>query len=286
MKKAAFILVFLGMAGIAAALTTIIPRATPRASVTDVNPKKLFRPRLGIAISPDIKFLDETGAPVTMGDYGKDRPFILVPAYYRCPSLCNEVLNDLVKAASLIATYSVGTDYDIVVVSFHPGEKPDLASAKKAAYVEAYGRKGAEGGMHFLTGEQDQIDRLLDEIGYKVLWDDDRKEYAHAAGIVICSPEGVVARYFPGIDYRPQYLRMALAEAGGGKISPSIMDQVLMPCFVFDPTKGRYSASVLFLVKVAGVLTLGLLGAACLGMTWARRRPNTMSTTDNTDEHG
>ena len=285
MKKAAFILVFLGMAGIAAALTTVIPRATPRASVTDVNPKKLFRPRLGSAISPDIAFRNETGEPVTIGDYGKDRPIILVPAYYRCPSLCNEVLNDLVKALRLIAAYSAGKDYDVVVVSFHPGDKPELASAKKAAYVEEYGRQGGEAGWHFLTGNQDQIDRLLDEIGYKVLWDDDRKEYAHAAGIVICSPEGVVARYFPGIDYRPLYLRMALAEAGRGKIAPGIMDQVLMPCFVFDPNKGQYSAAVLFMVKVAGVLTLMTLAGAWAGMTWVRRRPIKDLNILSTDEH-
>jgi protein SCO1 len=274
MKKTAFLLVFLGMVGVAAVLTWIIPRPTPRASVTDVNPKKLFRPRLGVAISPDIAFRDETGKRVAMGDFGKDRPFILVPAYYQCPSLCNEVLNDLVKALSMIAAYSAGKDYDVVVVSFHPAEKPALASAKKAAYVEAYDRQGGEDGWHFLTGEQEQIDRLLDEIGYKVLWDDYKKEYAHAAGIVVCSPEGVVARYFPGIDYRPLYLRMALAEAGRGKIAPGIMDQVLMPCFAFDPSKGQYSASVLFLVKVAGVLTVAMLAGAWVGMTWVRRRKN------------
>ena len=272
MKKTAFVLVFLCMAGIAAALTGIIPRPTPRASVTDIDPKKLFRPRLGVAISPDIAFRDENGNRVTMGDYGKDRPFILVPAYFRCPSLCNEVLNDLVKALNMIATYSVGKDYDVVVVSFHPEEKPALASAKKATYVEAYDRKGGEAGWHFLTGDQDQIDRLLNEIGYKVLWDDYKKEYAHAAGIVICSPEGVVARYFPGIDYRPLYVRMALAEAGRGKISPGIMDQVLMPCFAFDPNKGQYSAAVLFLVKVAGVATVLLLAGTWVGMTLVRRK--------------
>jgi protein SCO1/2 len=286
MKKTAFVLVFLGMAGVAAVLTGIIPRPTPRASVADVNPKKLFRPRLGVAISPDIAFRDESGARVTMGDFGKDRPYILVPAYYRCPSLCNEVLNDLVKAMNMIAAYSAGKDYDVVVVSFHPEEKPELARAKKDAYVEAYERKGGEAGWHFLTGDQPQIDRLLDEIGYKVLWDDYKKEYAHAAGIVICSPEGVVARYFPGIDYRPLYLRMALAEAGRGKIAPGIMDQVLMPCFAFDASKGQYSAAVLFLVKASGALTVAVLAGAWVGMTLVRRRPPAGSPGPVREEHG
>ena len=285
MKKTAFLLAFLGMAGVAAALTAIIPRPTPRASVTDIDPKKLFRPRLGSAISPDIAFRDETGKSVAMGDFGKDRPFILVPAYFRCPSLCNEVLNDLVKALRMIAVYSAGKDYDVVVVSFDPKEGPELARAKKAAYVEAYDRKGGEAGWHFLTGDQTQIDRLLGEVGYKVMWDDYKKEYAHPAGIVVCSPEGVVARYFPGIDYRPLYLRMALAEAGQGKILPGIMDQLMMPCFAFDPTKGRYSASVLFLVKAAGVLTVVALAGAWVGMTWVRRRPISKSIILATDEH-
>ena len=53
--------------------------------------------------------------------------------------------------------------------------------------------------------------------------------------------------------------------------------------FVFDPNKGQYSAAVLFMVKIAGVLTLGLLAAAWVGMTWVRRRPNTMPTTNNTN---
>ena len=285
MKKAAFLLTFLGMVGIAGVLTGIIPRPTPRASVSDIDPKKLFRPRLGSAISPDIAFRDEEGKSVSMGDFGKDRPYILVPAYLRCPSLCNEVLNDLVKALRMIGAYSAGVDYDVVVVSFDPREGAELARAKKAAYVEAYDRKGGEAGWHFLTGDQTQIDRLLGEVGYKVLWDDYKKEYAHASGVIVCSPEGVVARYFPGIDYRPLYLRMALAEAGRGKISPGIMDQVLMPCFAFDPTKGRYSASVLFLMRAAGVLTVGILAGAWVGMTWVRRRPTSKSISLATDEH-
>src|SRR5262249_45115607 len=231
-----------------------------------------FRPRLGTAIDVDVAFRDEAGRRVTMGDFGGDRPYILVPAYYRCPSLCNEVLNDLVKAVRGIAAYRVGKDFDVVLVSFDTRDKPELAAAKKASYAEAGELPGDPAGWHFLTGEQPEIDRLLAAVGYTVQWDEKKQEFAHAAGLVVCSPEGTVARYFPGLDYRPLYLRLALAEAGRGKIAPNLMDQVLMPCFAFEATKGQYSAAVLTLVQAGGVLMVAVIGLFWLAAALRGRR--------------
>jgi protein SCO1 len=273
MKKVTIVLTLLSLAGIALVLALTIPRPRPKATVTDVDPKKLFRPQLGTAIPSDIAFRDETGAAVTMGKYGKDRPFILVPVYFKCPSLCNEVLIELVKGLRGVAAYSVGKDYDVVVVSFDPREPPALAKAKKQSIVEAYDRPQSEPGWHFLTGEQEQIDRLLDSIGYKVQWDEVKKEYLHASGCVICSPDGTIVRYFPGLDYRPLYLRLAITEASEGTIRMGVIDQVLIPCFRFDATKGQYSAAVLTIVKGAGVITVGLIGVFWLGMWRFGRRP-------------
>jgi protein SCO1/2 len=255
MKKLAILLILGTFLGAGVVLLRVSPLRS-KERVTDIDPKYLFRPRLGSAIPTDTTFRDETGRAVTLGDYGGERPYILVPAYYRCPSLCNEVLNELVKGLRGIASYEVGKDYDVVVVSFDARETPELAKAKKAAYVDEYRREGSEQGWHFLTGEQPQIDRLLESIGYRVQWDEGKQQFLHASGIVLCTPQGIVARYFPGLDYRPLYLRLALTEAGRGTISAGIIDQVLLPCFAFDESKGQYSASVLTLVRAAGVATL------------------------------
>lgn len=258
-----------------------LPGGAPRNRVTENDLKKLFKPRMGSSLPLDAAFVDETGQTVTLGAYGKDRPFILVPAYLRCPSLCNEVLNELVTGLRGIATATVGKEFDVVVLSFDPREKPDLARAKKQSYVEEYARRGSDPGWHFLTGEQKEIDRVLESVGYRVVWDDDKQQFAHAAGILICTPQGTVARYFPGLDYRPLYLRLALTEAGQGTITPGIIDQVLLPCFVFDSSKGQYSAAVLTLVKGSGVLTVLLVFVFWLVM-WLRHRPSASTENDLT----
>lgn len=272
MRKWALLGLLAACVGAAVVVVKILPVDRPRATVTEIDPKKLFKPRLGAPVPLDAPFKDEAGRTVTLGDYGGERPFILVPAYYRCPSLCNEVLNELVKGLRGIASYQVGRDFDVVVVSFDAREQPALAAAKKQAYAEDYGRRGSEGGWHFLTGDQKEIDKLLESVGYRVEWDEGKQQFLHASGVVVCTSQGTVARYFPGLDYRPLYLRLALTEAGQGKISAGVIDQVLLPCFVFDATKGRYSAQVLTIVKAAGVLTLvGLLGF--WGVMWRLRRP-------------
>ncbi|MFO0878857.1 MAG: SCO family protein [Gemmataceae bacterium] len=273
MKKLVVVIVLIGLGvGGMVASQALVP-ARPARAVNDADLKKLFKPRMGTQLPLDATFRDETGKAVTLGDYGHDRPFILVPVYLRCPTLCNEVLNELVKGLRGIATLTVGREYDVVVVSFDAREKPELAAAKKEAYVEEYARRGSEPGWHFLTGEQPQIDRLLDSVGYRVVWDEAKQQFAHASGILICTPEGTLARYFPGLDYRPLYLRLALAEAGQGTITPGVIDQVLLPCFVFDATKGQYSAQVLTIVKGAGVLTA--LAVLVFWLATGFRRPAT-----------
>jgi protein SCO1/2 len=271
MRKVVIVLALVSLGGLGLLATRLAPKPSRPATVTEADLRKLFRPRMGAALPLDATFRDETSQSVTLGGYGKDRPIILVPVYLRCPSLCNEVLNELIKGLRGIATLTVGRDYDVVILSFDAREQPALARAKKTAYVEEYARRGSDAGWHFLTGDQAQIDRVLDAIGYQVIWDEKKQQFAHASGIVICTPQGIVARYFPGLDFRPLYLRLALAEAGQGTITPGVIDQVLLPCFVFDSTKGQYSASVLMLVKISGVLTVVALGLFWWRMAICRR---------------
>lgn len=276
MRKLLFLVLVITFLGAGVGLfVLLLPRERTNSSttVTEADLKKLFKPRLGAPLPVEANFRDETGKQVTLGDYGKDRPFILVPVYLRCPSLCNEVLNELIKGLRGIASYTVGREFDVVVISFDARERPALAKAKKDSYVEEYARRGSEQGWHFLTGEQHEIDKVLEAVGYKVIWDEGKQQFLHASGIVICTPTGMVARYFPGLDYRPLYLRLALTEAGQGTILPGVIDQVLLPCFVFDSSKGKYSAAILTLVKAGAILSIVGVLLFWLGMGWRRAEP-------------
>ncbi|MGL4549963.1 MAG: SCO family protein, partial [Gemmataceae bacterium] len=221
----------------------------------------------------DLAFTDESGKPVTLGDYGNDRPVILVMAYFKCPQLCTLVLNDLVKGLRGVGIFDIGRNLDVVVVSFDPTEKPALAAAKKAAYVEDYGRPGAEKGFHFLTGSQPEIDRLHEATGFRAVWDEGRKEYAHVRAIMVLSPSWKLTHYFTDGAFAPLYLSQALTQATTGKTG-SFISNFMQMCFVYDPVTSRYSLNVLTAVRAGGVITIATLLGVWLGLWWrSRRRP-------------
>jgi protein SCO1/2 len=229
--------------------------------------ERFFSPKVGAEVPRDIWFVDETGKRVTLGDYGGDRPVILVQAYYRCPQLCTLVLNDLVKGLRGVGLFQPGRNLDVVVVSFDPEEKPELAAAKKAAYVEDYGRPGSEGGWHFLTGEKEQIDRLADATGFHAVWDEEKKQYAHVRAITILSPGWKVTHYFTGGSFAPLYLSQALTQATTGKTG-SFLNNFLQMCFIYDPVTSRYSLNILFAIRVGGGVVIALLLLMWLYMGW------------------
>jgi protein SCO1/2 len=219
-----------------------------------------IRPQPGSQVPLDATFLDETGEPVEFGRYCGAKPVVLVLAQFLCPRLCNEVLNDLTKALRGVSPFSAGRDFQIVVVSFDTREKHGLAAAKKRSYVEEYSRPGAEAGWHFLTGDQDAIDRLKDAVGFRTIYDAKNDQFAHDSAVIVLTPGGKVSRYLFGLGYNPRDLRLALVESSEGKVG-SVIDHVLLMCFHYDPATGKYSAAVLSIVRAGGVLTLlGLVG--------------------------
>jgi protein SCO1/2 len=214
--------------------------------------------RLDEAIPLDLPFQDETGATIRLGDCLSDKPAILVLAYYRCPMLCNQVLNGLLDGLRQVP-FDVGDQLNVVVVSFDAREKPELAAAKKATYVEHYGRPGADLGWHFLTGEQASIDQLTQAAGFRYHYDARTDQFAHASGIMVLTPQGRIARYFYGITYPPRDLRLGLVEASAGRIG-SPVDQVLLLCYHYDPATGTYAAAAMRFVRLGGVVTVAALG--------------------------
>jgi protein SCO1/2 len=219
-----------------------------------------IEPRPGNQVPLDTRFLDETGEDVELGRYFGDKPVVLVLAYFRCPRLCTEVLNDLNKGLRGVMPYTAGRDFQVVVISFDAREKPALAAAKKRSYVDDYGRPGAEAGWHFLTGDQPAIDRVKESVGFRTVYDPKDDQFAHDSAVMVLTPGGKVSRYLFGLGYNPRDLRLALVESSEGKVGSAI-DHVLLMCFHYDPATGKYSATILNIVRAGGVLTmLALVG--------------------------
>lgn len=226
-----------------------------------------FDQRLGERVPLDLTLRDESGASVRLGQYFARRPVVLSLVYYRCPMLCTLVLNGLVRALNTL-TFDVGDEIEVVTVSIDPAETPAQAAAKKQQYMENYRRAGAAAGWHFLTGDAAAIEELATSVGFRYRRDPQTGEYAHASGIMVLTPEGVLARYFFGVEYAPRDLRLALVEAGAGRIGSPI-DQLLLLCFRWDPSTGRYSSVILSSVRAGGVLTVAAL---CGFIVLMRRR--------------
>ena len=164
--------------------------------------------KLNNQIPLDLLFRDESGADVRLGEYFGQKPVILALVYYDCPMLCTIVLNGLLHSLKELKL-NVGQQFEVVTVSFDPTEAPALAAAKKAIYVGLYGRPGAAAGWHFLTGEESSIHRLTQAVGFRYNYDPQTKQYAHATGIMVVTPQGRLARYFYGIQYPSGNLLLA-----------------------------------------------------------------------------
>lgn len=232
---------------------------------------------LGEQIPLDTEFKDENGNPVKLGAYfGKGRPVILALVYYECPMLCNEVLNGLTGSLKGI-NFDAGKDFDIVAISFDAREndKPDLAKNKKESYLARYGRAGAENGWHFLTGTQGSIDAVTKAVGFNYVYDEKSNQFAHAGGIMMATPEGVLSRYYFGIDYEPRQLKFGIMDSAQNKVGNSA-EQLLLYCYHYDPASGKYGLSILKVLRIAGVATL--LGIAGMMLVfWRKNKKKVLS---------
>jgi protein SCO1/2 len=226
--------------------------------------------RLDQQVPLNLVFRDETGAPVRLGEYFGSKPVILTLVYYECPMLCNQVLNGLDRGLTVLS-FDIGNQFNIVTVSFNPRETPELAASKKEAYIRAYQRPGASDGWHFLTGDESSIQSLTSAVGFRYAYDPESKQYAHASGVMILTPEGKISRYFYGIEYGPKDLRLGIIEASQGKIGTPA-DKILLYCFHYDPATGKYSLVVLNVIRLGGIATLLAIGILLLVLRKKNRR--------------
>jgi protein SCO1/2 len=205
----------------------------------------------------DLVFRDESGQEVKLGQYFGQKPVVLALVYYDCPMLCTQVLNGMVTSFRVLP-FQVGKEFDVVTVSFDPRENSELAARKKKVYVNYLPEKlrpAAANGWHFLTGDQANIAKLTDAVGFRYYYDETTRQFAHASGIMVATPHGKLSRYFYGIEYAPRDLRLGLIESSAEKIG-SPVDQLLLYCYHYDPATGKYGAAVMKIMRIAGVLTV------------------------------
>jgi protein SCO1 len=218
-----------------------------------------FDQNLGARLPADLPFRDESGREVKLAHYLGARPILLQLAYYRCPMLCPIVLAGLASSLKTLP-FDAGDQFEVVVVGIDPTETPEMAAQSKRETLARYGRPQTASGWHFLTGPAASIAALSQAVGFRYVWDEQSQQYAHAAGVVLLTPDGRVSRYFFGAEFSPRDLRLGMVEATGGRVG-TVVDQLLLFCFHYDPAMGRYSATALGWLRVAGAVTVLLLGA-------------------------
>lgn len=223
-----------------------------------------IEPNFDALVPTELTFRDEAGQPVKLAELLDDTPVLLAPVYFECPMLCGLTMNGLVRGLRGLQQ-QVGKDFTVITLSFDPREGPELAAAAKETALTRYGRQGAADGWHFLTGEEPAIRELMDAIGFRYKFDEASNQYAHAAGLFVLTPEGKVSRFLGGVDFTPRDLKLALAEAPGGRPA-SLGDQVLLLCFHYDPAQGTYGLAIMRLIRFAGLLTVGILATGIVVM--------------------
>lgn len=226
--------------------------------------------RLGDTLPLDLAFRNERGQDVTLGQlFHQDRPVILTMNYSDCPMLCMLQLNGLVDGLQNVSLMP-GKDFEILSVSIDPTETPERARLTQQRYAKAYGKPEAASGWHFWVGKESNIKQLADSIGFRYKFVPEQNEYAHAATLVFCTPDGVISRYLDGVYFEPITLQLSLVEAGEGKIGTS-MDRILLFCFDWDATTGRYGPVAVRLMRFGAGLTLLVLFIGLVPV-WLRRR--------------
>jgi protein SCO1/2 len=220
--------------------------------------------KLKTQVSLNNLFRDESGKTIPLSNYFGSKPVILVLPFYKCPGVCTAELDGMVKAfQDERLKFRVGRDFDVITVSINPKEGPELAAAKKKEYLNLLSQPAAGQGWHFLTGSEASIKKLADEVGFKYVYDAKTDQYAHPAGLILLTGGGKVSKYFYGVEYSPRDLRLALTDAGEGKVG-SLADKFVLYCYHYDPAKGTYGPAIFRIIQVAGFTTVFLLGSFML----------------------
>ena len=241
-----------------------------------------FEPQLNAQLPLDLGFRDEAGRDVQLREYFGRKPVVLALVYYGCPVLCNQVEMGVVGSLKMLS-FNAGRDYEVIFVSFDTRETPDMAARKKAAALSHYARPETAFGWHFLTGKEQAVHALASAANFRYSFDEQHNLFAHASGIMLLTPDGRISRYFYGVEYPSRDVRLGLVDASAGKIGSPI-DHLLLFCFQYNPETARYSATVLRIVRLGGILTIFTIVAGIL--IFRRRDVRAASTISRPPLHG
>ena len=248
--------------------------------VVDENPEQLKNidvvEHLGESIPLNLEFVRDNGDTVNLESYfHQGKPVVLVLGYYTCPMLCNLVMNGLASSINELV-WKPGNEYQIVSASIDTTETDLVAGAKKANYLKEIKFKNIENGWDFLTTSSNNTALLAEAVGFKYFYDEDQKQYAHPAVLVVLTESGVISRYLYGIEYKERDFRLALLEASEGKIG-STVDRLILYCFHYDPNAGSYVVFAGNVMRAGGVLTVVIFGSALAVLWWHERRKRKVS---------
>ncbi len=213
-----------------------------------------FEPPLNGPMPLDLSFRDETGRSVQLREYFGQKPVVLAFVYYNCPMLCDQVEQGVVGVLRMLS-FNPGRDYEVVFVSFDSRETPEMAAEKKKKALVHFRRPETDSGWHFLTGSKESIEAAAKAANFRFSFDAKSSLFAHASGVLVLTPDGHISRYFYGVEYPGRDMRLGLVDASAGKIGTPI-DHVLLYCYHYDPTAATYSASILKIIRLGGVLTI------------------------------
>ena len=226
-----------------------------------------FRPELNAQMPLDTPFRDENGQSVTLASYlGQQKPVLLAFVYYGCPMLCTQLEQGVVGSLRMLS-FNPGRDYEVVFISFDSRDTPQIAAEKKNAALVRFRRPETVSGWHFLSGSKESIEAATHAANFRFRFDEKSNLFAHASGVMILTADGRISRYFYGVEYPGRDMRLGLVDASYGKIGTPI-DHVLLFCYHYDPSSATYSASILRIIRVGGILTV----LAIVGGIWIFRR--------------
>jgi len=222
---------------------------------------------IGKAVTPTLNFFNEEGHPIQISQVlNKQQAVILNIVYFDCPMLCNLVLTGLVDSLKQLPTYPVGKGYQILTISMNPNDTSEQAKAFKKTYLEKLGQPDAGKSWHFWVGTPDQVKKLANQVGFNYAYNPNTKEFAHASVQILLTPEGKVARYLYGTEYKPLDLKMALIESKKGKMTSSI-ERLMLFCYNYEPDARGYVLHAVNLMKIGGLITIIVLGALIIRLT-------------------
>ncbi len=251
-----------------------IPEGVPP-EVEDVGVKEHLNEKLPL----DAHLRDHTGKDVVLGDFfggaptmgahTSPKPVVFFFAYYSCPVVCSLILDDAMKSLNDVS-WSLGRDYDMVVVSINPRETTERAAAKRQSLLNSYVRGSAEDGIHVLTADKPTIERLTKAAGFSYHYDADQDQFAHASLMMIAKPDGQLARYLYGLEFPPNDVKLALFEASEGR-SINTVEQIILYCYHYDPKGGKYVLVASRVMQIGAGMTAVILGTV-LALFWLSER--------------